>query len=564
MKGFFASKFFNVLLLVGIVAAIPLTVYFNQQQQDNRQRASISSVSGTATIRLDPNQRYQTFTGWEATDYIGDPNVSATYTYKDALLQKIVNDIGINRIRLEIYAGVENTTDYFTQWLNGQITTDAWEHNYTRSPVNDNSDPNTIDSNHFFFSMIDWTIDNEIAPLRQLSQARGEKFKVNLCFVSFNSPNSNQFYQYNFPDEYAEFMLATFQHMQSKYGFVPDTIEVILEPDNTSFDGTKMGNAMLATQTKLAANGFNPKYIVPSVTNMDNANRYFTDIKNVVGDTWIRNNVQEFSYHRYGGGSDINATNIGNTAASYNIGSSMLEWWTAANDYNILYTDLTLGRNTAWQAGTFLGILDVNISNQVIVPQITQFIRQYTKYIRNGAVRIGASSVNNTFAPVAFINKDGKYVVVVKASAGGNLSIDSLPAGTYGIFYTTQSQYDVNLTDQTTASGSVLSTSIPAAGVITIYEKAGGANLTPTVASTATPTLVPVTITPTTSPDNLGEDIDRDGCVGILDFNAWFQAVKGAPRTGTFPDINQDGLVDIIDFNLWFIAMKNLPPDKLC
>ncbi len=60
------------------------------------------------------------------------------------------------------------------------------------------------------------------------------------------------------------------------------------------------------------------------------------------------------------------------------------------------------------------------------------------------------------------------------------------------------------------------------------------------------------------------EDIDRDGCVGILDFNAWFQAVKGTPRANTFPDVNKDGIVDILDFNLWFRAIISLPPDKLC
>ncbi len=70
--------------------------------------------------------------------------------------------------------------------------------------------------------------------------------------------------------------------------------------------------------------------------------------------------------------------------------------------------------------------------------------------------------------------------------------------------------------------------------------------------------------TPTTSPDLLKADIDHDGCVGILDFNTWFQAITGNPRSGTSPDINNDGTVDIVDFNWWFRAMVNLPPDKVC
>ena len=39
--------------------------------------------------------------------------------------------------------------------------------------------------------------------------------------------------------------------------------------------------------------------------------------------------------------------------------------------------------------------------------------------------------------------------VVVKATAGSAFSIDGLPAGSYGIKYTTVSQYDVDLPDVT-------------------------------------------------------------------------------------------------------------------
>ncbi len=63
--------------------------------------------------------------------------------------------------------------------------------------------------------------------------------------------------------------------------------------------------------------------------------------------------------------------------------------------------------------------------------------------------------------------------------------------------------------------------------------------------------------TPTTQPGLIPADIDGDGCVGILDFNAWFQAIKGNPRAGTKPDINGDGIVDLLDFNLWFKAMQS-------
>ena len=102
----------------------------------------------------------------------------------------------------------------------------------------------------------------------------------------------------------------------------------------------------------------------------------------------------------------------------------------------------------------------------------TKFLRQYFKYIRRGAVRIGAASTNASFDPVAFINAGGQYVVVVKAAAGGSFSIAGLPAGTYGIKYTTSKNYNMDEPDVEVNSGAAASASIPDAGVATIYLKA--------------------------------------------------------------------------------------------
>jgi hypothetical protein len=49
--------------------------------------------------------------------------------------------------------------------------------------------------------------------------------------------------------------------------------------------------------------------------------------------------------------------------------------------------------------------------------------------------------------------------------------VAGLPAGRYGIKYTTGSQYDVDLADVMLGSGGVLNASIPASGVVTMYGK---------------------------------------------------------------------------------------------
>ena len=59
--------------------------------------------------------------GWETVGEAGQLESAAWNNYKTSLLDQAVNDLGINRVRLEIKSGVENPTDYFTQWRNGQI-----------------------------------------------------------------------------------------------------------------------------------------------------------------------------------------------------------------------------------------------------------------------------------------------------------------------------------------------------------------------------------------------------------------------------------------------------------
>jgi hypothetical protein len=107
-----------------------------------------------------------------------------------------------------------------------------------------------------------------------------------------------------------------------------------------------------------------------------------------------------------------------------------------------------------------------------------KFLRQYYQHVRTGAQRIGATSSTTTLSPLAFVNVTGAYTVVVKAGAGETFSVSGLPAGTYGISYTASSagspdapDLSQSLPDQTIAAGQLLTTSIPAYGVITVFGK---------------------------------------------------------------------------------------------
>ena len=151
-------------------------------------------------------------------------------------------------------------------------------------------------------------------------------------------------------------------------------------------------------------------------------------------------------------------------------------------NYNTLHTDLKANA-VAWQQyalaydssvtgddGSVYYLVN-HTTHAVTIASRTKLLRQYFKYIRRGAVRISGTTNNANLDPVAFINTNGKYVVVVNALASGSFNVVGLPAGRYGIKYTTGTQYDFDLPDQTIGVGGIVTTSIPAAGAITIYAK---------------------------------------------------------------------------------------------
>lgn len=445
------------------------------------------SLAAPGVITLDPKITYQTIEGWEATAQAGQYECPSFSVYKDHLFDLAVNDLGINRLRVEINSGIENPVDYFSQFKSGQINFNQWESHWY-DIVNDDNNPNTINPKGFQFGDLDYIMANLVLPMRQLLANRGEKLFLNFNYVDFGS---SAFEHKDHPDEYGEFVLAVYQHMQDKYGFVPDAWEVLLEPDNhTGWTATQLGNAIVAAGDRLKAAGFTPHFIAPSNADMGNAINYFDDMIKIPG---VLPYLSEFSYHRYAGVSDTNLQTIANIAKQYKLKTAMLEHW--GSGYEDLHQDLKVGLNSAWQQYTLAFCVGDNgaqyytidtsnpASPKVNLSNDAKFFRQYFKYIRRGAVRIGASSDDGDLDPLAFINADGKYVVVVKVNGNNSFSLQGLPAGSYGMFYTTSSQSNVQMSDVTLASGQLIDASIPDSGVITIYAKTGDLTPKPTASS---------------------------------------------------------------------------------
>lgn len=435
-------------------------------------------VQEPADITLDATRTHQTIVGWEAHAQSGEDDVPEFPLYADTLFDLVVHDLGINRVRLEVRSGAENRIDYYAQWRAGVIDDATWRCKRWET-INDNADPNVIDANGFKFGALDMQIDRVVKPLRQRLADRGEKLYVNLNYVAFVKQCTNIPYIHHDPAEYAELILAVFEHMERKHGFVPDGVEVVLEPDNTDWTGASMGHALVHTATLLESKGYRPEFIGPSTTHMQRALTFFDDMVKVPG---VLSYLREYSYHRYGGRTPANLAGIASRASQYGLRTSMLEWIGA--DYHVLHEDLKAGQAAAWQqfaiaftgngaGGAVLFGLDRSSPGapRVFYAPRTKFLRQYFRFVRAGARRIEATSTLTAFDPVAFVNPNGRYVVVVKAATGGAFTIGSLPAGTYGIKYTTDAAFDVDLTDVQLAAGKALPASIPAAGVVTIHAK---------------------------------------------------------------------------------------------
>lgn len=441
-----------------------------------------------ATITIDPSTSFQTIVGWEAVGQAGQIAEAETVTnrsnvnpafanYKNPLFDSAVNDLGLNRIRLELRSGLENTVDYSERYINGQINFNDWKVRRYEI-INDNNDPQVINPNGFKFFELDFNIENVVIPIRQRLAARGEKLYLNLNYVDFAA---SAFEHKTAPQEYAEFILATFLHMRDKYGFTPDALEMILEPDtNADWNATQIGNCLVAAGNRLRTNGFNPDFVAPSCTSMFNSLTFFDQLIQIPGVTQF---ISEVSYHRYAGANDNALQGFASRAAQYKIDSAHLELIGA--NQNDLHDDLTKANNSSWQqfalafplggnddGSAYYDVNDSNPNNPTLtMGSRTKLLRQYFKFVRSGAIRIKATTTNETFDAATFVNTDGKFVAVVRAFAGGNITLQGLPAGTYGVKYTTPSQYNIDAADITINSGQPLTTSIPRDGVITVYGK---------------------------------------------------------------------------------------------
>ena len=433
-------------------------------------------------VQIDPSQRFQVMQGWRSGGYNYD-NCPAYPRYRDALIQRLVTDYNLTHRSLQLQTGTERPDDYTADYATGRIDQATWRTRWFW-PINDNADPRVADPAGFHWTALDAMVDAEIAPWRTAVVAAGKRPYVTLLVVDFKTTTHGNLARpldlLKNPEEYAELVSEAFAHLQTRYGWVPDALELTLEPENSQTYAPDLARALLAAKTRLAARGWRPAFAAPSNSTARNAAAYVQQMQ-ALGATpdWV-------VWHRYIAPRPDAAVLAGLKALPGLKGMTEYNETTSASDAaDLLFEDLTQADVSTWVL--FLAaacgkqdnpenkgaILQVNITDS-LAPKINAtyrgvLLREVYAAVNAGDRRIGAAVGDTTARAAAFLRPDGRVVVTLRARVGGTFTIKGLPAGTYTASYAlAQSLARVTLPVITTADAGDLQVTIPGNGVLSL------------------------------------------------------------------------------------------------
>lgn len=409
-----------------------------------------------ASLTIDTNERHQTMSGWEVTargweyDKANDRFDGSGAAQREELAVMLVDEAGIDRLRVEIKSGIENPIDYWSLFAAGKIGYTEYK-NHFYEKINDNADPATLNPAGVQFSDLDWHVENIVLPAKRRLEARGRRLRLNLAYVDFKWTESRGSLSHaENPAEYSELIVAAFSHLKTKYGLVPDSLEIIVEPDNTSdWSGVAIGKAIVSASTRLEAAGFpNVEIIAPSTAKAQRSLDYYKDIRRVPG---AAGRMTTLAYHRYEGvpdASDLNA--IRDTARAARMQTAMLEY--VDGGVMDLLADLSEGDATAWQKygiaardrgdgkaapGWLIVARGVEGARPALsLTPTARALASIFNAVDQGSVRAGAKSSNEDLAAASFITPRQKLVVAMHALADIEVTISGLRDGRYHLVTT--------------------------------------------------------------------------------------------------------------------------------
>ncbi len=395
-------------------------------------------VSGAASPRepveltLDTGTTYQTWEGWGGTagivgvpfeEWIADPtgetydrcgvNADLPVKYLARLQDDLVFDVGLNRFRLEVGPQVEIE--------------------------NDNDDPQVTDAGRYRWLWQDHVIETHLLPLRERVEARGDRM---VLYVSYDLRSSLTEPFLLEPDEYAEMAEAFVRHTREKYGLEPDYWSVINEPGNhRPGDPQLCAELTAAVGRRLARAGFGTKMSGPECVHLRQVPDYVRAMRQTPG---ALEHFRQLTYHLYWGGADDveGRRAVRGWAAELGVTVAQTEWM-EQQDMDVarhILLCLTEAHVVAWERYGLSGFYTAgwramtdpeSDALEVERNSTAWHVRQFSHWIRPGAIRVRVDSSDPSVRPVAFLSPAGQAVVVVLNTGDGAaaVSLAGLPAG---------------------------------------------------------------------------------------------------------------------------------------
>ena len=395
-------------------------------------------------LRLERATTFQTWEGWSCLPnpagfergfvaWLRNPTVE-TYDrvrMNDALPSKLiarmhdalVQEIGITRMRIEVGPQVE--------------------------PSNDNDDPRTTDPKAYRFAWQDDQVERHVLPMKKRIEALGERMTL---YVSYDLRSKLTPAFLLEPEEYAEMAALFLAHLKERYAIEPDYWSVLNEPGNDRPGDPKLcAQLTAAAGRRIAAAGFRTRMSGPECVTVAQVARYMEAMAETPG---ALDRFAQITYHLYhGGAEDVAARHaVRDWAKKLGVTAAQTEWM-EGNGLDVarhVLLCLTEADATAWDrfgADLFFSLrydewLDKRSDGKALALSPTAWhIRQFSRYIRPGAVRVALLGGSEGVRGTAFLprGEERPVVVVLNTSDGKQpVVVEGLPAGAYARSFTSE------------------------------------------------------------------------------------------------------------------------------
>jgi O-glycosyl hydrolase len=375
-----------------------------------------AATSGAATITIDPSRRFQTIDGFGTSQTVfDDPHVTETFdpaTQRAAaippaadqakILDALYRQLGLTRVRIHP-DGIE--------------------------PVNDNADPNVADLSKFSF---DWKDEGELALVRrELPLGLTTWFASPITIEPWMSETD--------PAEYAEWVLVLLRHWRDA-GLEMPYYSLMNEPGYVRsgyWSGAWLRDVAKILGPRMAAEGLKTKLVVPDDFSASEA---YGRLQTILADPAARKYVGAVAYHLYQRGDEEQVKAL---AAQYGIPVWMTEFSTPGDwlswaalmqellaDHGVSAVDYQWGFFGDWD-GSQLIRLRTSGSSYVGYDFNRQYyvVGQYSRFVRPGALRVGATSADHDVKVAAFVSGSQLVVVATNLASSDRTADVALASG---------------------------------------------------------------------------------------------------------------------------------------